>query len=68
MLCRRVIDACTTSNGVCVRSRFVFYVMLEPKIDLYIVTIPPSQDHDCHGNDFTSIPLGANSTVFASSP
>ena len=46
----------------------VLNVMLEPKIDLFIVAIQPPRDRDLLGNDFTSNPLGANSTVFASSP
>ena len=63
-----VIDACTTSNDVRVKSKFVLNVMLEPKVDLYTVAIPKPRDRDCCGNDFTSNPLGTNSTVFASSP
>ena len=46
VLCCRAIDACTTSNDVCVRSNFVLNVMLESKIDLYIVAIPPPRDRD----------------------
>ena len=42
--------------------------MLEPKIDLHTVAIPPPRDCDWRGNDFTSNPLGTNSTVVASSP
>ena len=42
--------------------------MFEPNVDLYSVAIPPPRDRDWRGNDFTSNPLGANSTVFASSP
>ena len=68
MLCCKIIDACTTSNDVCVRSKFALNVILEPKIDLFIVAIPPSRDSDHRGNNFTSNPLDANSTVFASSP
>ena len=45
-LCCIIIDACTTSNDVRVKSRFVFIVMLEPKIDLYIVAIQPPRDRD----------------------
>ena len=37
--------------------------MLDPKIDLYIVAIPPPRDHDGRGDDFMSNPLGANSTI-----
>ena len=44
VLCCRVIDACTTLNNVGVKSKFVLNVMLEPKIDMCIVTIPPPQD------------------------
>ena len=43
-LCCRAIDACTTSNDVWVISKFVLSVMLRPKIDLYIVEIPPPID------------------------
>ena len=68
VLCCKVIDACTTLNDVWVKSKFVLNVMLEPKVDLYTVAIPPLRDRDWRGNDFTSNPLGANSTVFASSP
>ena len=42
--------------------------MLEPKVDLYTIAIPPPRERDWRGNDFTSSPIGANSTVFASSP
>ena len=42
---------------------FVLSVMLVPKVDLYIVAIPPTRDRDWRVNDFTSNPLGANSTV-----
>ena len=49
VLCCNVIDACTTSNDVCVRSKFVLTVMLEPKVDLYTVAIPPPRDRDCVG-------------------
>ena len=68
VLCCKVIDACTTSNDVWVKSKFVLNVMLEPNVDLHTVAIPPPRDLDWRGNDFTSNPLGANSTVFASSP
>ena len=37
VLCCKVIDACTTSNDVWVKSKCVLNAMLEPKIDLYIV-------------------------------
>ena len=47
---------------------FVLNVMLEPKVYLHTVAILPPLDLDCRENDFTSNPLGANSTVFASSP
>ena len=46
VLCCNVIDACTTSNDVCVKSKCVFNVMLEPKVDLYTVAIPPPRDRD----------------------
>ena len=46
VLCCRVIDACTTSNDVRVKSRVVLNVMLVPNIDLYIVAIPPPQNRD----------------------
>ena len=36
--------------------------MLEPKIDLYIVAIPPPRDSDWRANDFTTNPLGFNSS------
>ena len=68
MLCCRVFDACTILNDVRAKSNFVLNVMLEPKIDFYIVAIPPPLDRDWRGNDITSNPLGANSTVFSSSP
>ena len=42
--------------------------MLVPNVDLHAVAIPTPRDRDRRGNDFTSNPLGANSTVFASSP
>ena len=64
MLCCKLINAWTTLNDVWVKSKFVLNV----RSDLYIVAIPPLRDRDSHGNDFTSSPLGANSTVFASSP
>ena len=44
MLCCRVIDACTTSNDMSVKSKCVLNVMLEPKFDLYAVAIFPSSD------------------------
>ena len=68
MLCCKVIDACTTSNDMWVKSKFVLYVMLENKVDLHTVVIPPPRDRDWRGNDITSNPLGANSSVFTSSP
>ena len=68
VLCCIVIDACTTSNDVWVSLKFVLNVMLEPKTDLFIVEIPPPRNRDWHENDFTSNPLGANSTVLVSSP
>ena len=68
VMCGNVIDACTTSNDVWVKSKFVQNVMLESKIDLHIVAIPPPQDRDRRENDIRSNPLGTNSTVFASSP
>ena len=68
VLCCKVIDACTTSNDVWVKSKFVLNVMLEPKVDLYTVAIPPPRDRDWRENYLTSNPLGASSTVFASSP
>ena len=46
MLCCRIIDACTTSNDVRVKSKFALNVMLEPKVDLYAVAIPPPRDRD----------------------
>ena len=46
VLCCKVIDACTTSNDVWVKSKFVLNVMLEPKVDLYAVAIPPPRDRD----------------------
>ena len=51
VLCCRVIDTCTTSNEVGVMSMSVLNVMLEPKIDLYIVAIPPPRDRECRGNE-----------------
>ena len=48
-------------------SKIVLNVMLEPKVDLYTVAIPPPQDCDLRGNDFRPNPLGANSKNFASS-
>ena len=68
VLCWKVIDACTTSNDVWVKSRLVLNVMLEPKIHLYIVAISPPWDRHWRGNDIMSNSLGANSTVYASSP
>ena len=68
VLCCIVIVAWSTSNDVRVRSKFALNVMLELKVDLYTVAIPPPRDRDWRGNDLTSNPLGANSTVFASSP
>ena len=46
MLCCRVIDACTTSNDVRVKSKFVLNVMLKPNVDLDTVAIPPPRDRD----------------------
>ena len=46
VLCCKVIDASTTSNDLRVKSRFVLNVMLEPKVDLYTVAIPPPRDRD----------------------
>ena len=46
MLCCKVIDACSTSNDVCVKSKFVLNVMLEPKVDLHAVAIQPPRDRD----------------------
>ena len=46
VFCCRVIDACTTSNDVLVKSKFILNVMLEPKVDLYTVAIPPPRDRD----------------------
>ena len=46
VLCCNVIDACTTSNDVSVKSKFVLNVMLEPKVDSYAVAIPPPRDRD----------------------
>ena len=46
MLCCKVIDACTISNDVRVKSNNVLNVILEPKMDLYIIVIPPPRDHD----------------------
>ena len=46
VLCSKVIDACTTSNDVRVKSKFVLNVMLEPKVHLYTVAIPPPRDRD----------------------
>ena len=68
VLCCGVIDACTTSNDVLVKSKYVLNAMLGPKVDLYTVAIPPLRERDWRGNYFTSNPLGANSTVFAWSP
>ena len=45
--------------------KFVLNVVLEPKLDLYIVAILMPQYCDWHGNYFTSSPLVANSIVFA---
>ena len=58
VLCYKVIDACTTSSDMSVKSKFVLNVMLEPKVDLLTVAIPPLRDRDLSGNDFTSNPLG----------
>ena len=41
-----MIDACTTSDDVLVKSKFVLNVMLEPKVDLHAVEIPPPRDRD----------------------
>ena len=46
VLCCKVIDACTISNDVRVKSKFVLNMMLEPKVDLYTVAIPPPRDRD----------------------
>ena len=46
MLCCKVIDACSTSNDVQVKSKFVLNVMLEPKVDLYAVAIQLPLDRD----------------------
>ena len=46
VMCCKVIDACTTSNNVRARSKFVLNVMLEPKVDLYAAAIPPPRDRD----------------------
>ena len=39
----RVIDACTTSNDVSVKSKFVLNEMLKLKVDLYTVAIPRNE-------------------------
>ena len=49
VLCCKVIDACTTSNDAWVKSKFVLNVMLESKVHLYSVAIPPSRDRDWRG-------------------
>ena len=46
MLCCKVIDTCTTSNDVGVKSKFVLNGMLEPKIERYVVAIPTPRDRD----------------------
>ena len=46
VLCCKVIDACTNSNEVCAKSKFVLNVMLEPKVDLHTVAIPPPRDRE----------------------
>ena len=67
VLCCKVIDACTNTNDVCVKSKFVLNVMLEPNVELHTMAISPPRDRDWRWNYFTSNPLDANSTVFASS-
>ena len=57
MLCCNVIDTCTASNDMCVKSKFVLNVMLESKIDLYVVAIPLPRDRHLRGNYFTYNPL-----------
>ena len=46
VLCCKVIDACTTLNDVLIKSKFALNVMLEPKIDLCTVAIPPPRDQE----------------------
>ena len=43
--CCKVIDACTTSNDVDIKPKFVLNVMLEPNLHLNIISIPPPH-HD----------------------
>ena len=44
--CTLKYDACTTSNDVRAKSKFVLYVILEHKMDLNIVAIPLPRDRD----------------------
>ena len=60
VLCCKVIDACTTSYDVWVKSKSVLNMMLEPKIHVYVIAIPPPRDRNWRGNDFTLNPLGAS--------
>ena len=50
-----------------VNDQFAYSVILEPTLELNIV-IPTARNRNSCGNDFTSKPLGSNSTIFASSP